>query len=73
MQRLIALMKMDDGTFDIVYVPGLVKIVPPEDLAKLMARFAVQLDEDGKDLQACLAAGKLPRWLLHEPGKPEQN
>ena len=36
---------------------------PPEEIVRLLAHFAAELDKDAQEVQAGLAAGLLPPWV----------
>jgi len=36
---------------------------PPEEIVRLLAHFAAELDKDAQEVQAGLQVGKLPPWV----------
>ena len=36
---------------------------PPEEIVRLLAHFAAELDKDAQEVQAGLTAGQLPPWV----------
>ena len=62
-QVLIQLVMDAQGEVSLEYLADLVRRLSPEEIVKLLAHLAAELNKDAKDLQAGLTAGKLPPWL----------
>ena len=70
--EVIAKTGADEVEIELRYTDAL-RHIDPEEIVRLLTHFAAELDKDAKDIKACLAAGKLPSWIKHNPGGPEQN
>ncbi len=57
---LIQLVMDDQGEVSLEYLADLVRRLPPEEIVKLLAHLAAELDKDAQELRAGLTAGKLP-------------
>ena len=60
---LIQIVADDQGEVSLEYLADLVRLLPPEEIVRLLAHFADELDKDAKELQAGLTAGRLPPWV----------
>ena len=72
-QVLIQLVMDDQGEVSLEYLADLVRRLPPEKIAKLLAHLAAELDKDAQELQAGLTAGELPPWVCQTPHAPESS
>ena len=70
-QVLIQIVADDQGEVSLEYLVDLVRLLSPEEIGKLLAHFAAELDKDAQELQAGLVVGKLPPWVCHPPEVPE--
>ncbi|MCY3943993.1 MAG: hypothetical protein OXG18_09570 [Gemmatimonadetes bacterium] len=70
-QVLMQIVADDQGEVSLEYLAELVRLFPPEEIARLLAHFAAELDKDAKELQAGLTAGKLPPWVSQPLPTPE--
>ena len=61
-QVLIQIVADDRGEVSLEYLADLVRLLPPEEIVRLLAHFAAELDKDAKEVQAGLTAGQLPPW-----------
>ena len=68
---LIQIVADDQGEVSLEYLANLVRLLPPEEIVRLLTHFAAELDKDAQELRAGLTAGKLPRWVGQEPPAPE--
>ena len=62
-QILIQLVIDDQGEVSLEYLADLVRCLSPEEIVKLLAHLAAELDKDATELQAGLTAGELPPWV----------
>ena len=67
---LIQIVADDQGAVRLEYLADLVRLLPPEEIVRLLAHFAAELDKDAQAVQAELRAGRLPPWLS-PPAPPE--
>ena len=72
-QVLMQIVADDQGEVRLEYLADLVRLLPPEEIVRLLAHFAAELDKDAKELQAGLAAGELPPWVSQTPTAPESS
>ena len=72
-QVLIQIVADDQGEVRLEYLADLVRLLPPEEIVRLLTHFAAELDKDAQELQAGLAAGKLPPWVSQPPSAPESS
>ena len=72
-QVLIQIVADDQGEVSLEYLADLVRLLPPEEIVRLLAHFAAELDQDAQELQASLTAGKLPPWVSQTPTAPESS
>ena len=72
-QVLIQIVANDHGEVCLEYLADLVRLLPPEEIVRLLAHFAAELDKDAKELQAGLTAGELPPWVSPPPPAPESS
>jgi len=70
-QVLIQIVAAGRGAVRLEYLADLVRILPPEEIVRLLARFAAELDKDAQEVQAGLTAGKLPPWVSQTLSVPE--
>ena len=70
-QVLIQIVADDQGEVSLEYLADLVRLLPPEEIVRLLAHFAAELDKDAKELQASLTAGQLPAWICRTLDGPE--
>lgn len=70
-QVLIQIVADDQGEVSLEYLANLVRLLPPEEIARLLAHFAAELDKDARALQAGLQAGELPPWVSQTPPASE--
>ena len=70
-QVLMQIVADDQGEVSLEYLADLVRLLAPEEIVRLLAHFAAELDKDAKELQAGLQVGKLPRWVSWTPTTPE--
>ena len=70
-QVLIQIVADDQGEVRLEYLADLVRLLPPEDIVRLLTHFAAELDKDAQELQAGLQVGNLPPWVSHVPPAPE--
>ena len=70
-QVLIRIVMDDQGELSLEYLADMGRLLSPENIVKLLAHFAAELDKDAKELQAGLTVGKLPPWLCQPPNAPE--
>ena len=68
---LIQIVADDQGEVSLEYLADLVRLLPPEEIVRLLAHFAAELDKDAQELRAGLTAGKLPRWVCQVPPASE--
>lgn len=68
---LIQIVADDQGEVSLEYLADLVRLLPPEEIVRLLAHFAAELDKDAQELRAGLTAGKLPLWVSQVPRAPE--
>ena len=68
---LIQIVADDQGEVSLEYLADLVRLLPPEEIVRLLAHFAAELDKDAQELRAGLTAGKLPPWVGQVPPAPE--
>ena len=62
-QVLIQIVADDQGEVRLEYMANMVRLLAPEEIVRLLAHFAAELDKDAQELQAGLTAGKLPPWV----------
>ena len=67
---LIQIVANDQGEVSLEYMADLVQLLPPEEIIRLLAHFAAELDQDAQELQAGLEVGKLPPWVSQPPPRP---
>ena len=70
---LIQIVAADQGEVSLEYLADMVQLLPPEEIVRLLTHFAAELDKDAQELQAGLAAGKLPPWVSQPPSAPESS
>ena len=51
---LIQIVANDQGEVSLEYLADLVRLLPPEEIIRLLAHFAAELDQDAQELQAGL-------------------
>ena len=68
---LIQIVADDQGAVRLEYLSDLVRLLPPEEIVRLLTHFAAELDKDAEEVQAGLTAGRLPSWLCPPPATPE--
>ena len=68
---LIQIVADDQGAVRLEYLADLVRLLPPEEIVRLLTHFAAELDKDAQVVQAELTAGRLPLWLCPPPATPE--
>ena len=68
---LIQIVADDQGEVSLEYLADLVRLLPPQEIVRLLTHFAAELDKDAQELRAGLAAGKPPRWVGQVPPAPE--
>ena len=68
---LIHIVADDQGAVRLEYLADLVRLLPPEEIVRLLTHFAAELDKDAQAVQAGLTAGRLPSWLCPSPATPE--
>ena len=68
---LMQIVADDQGEVRLEYLADLVRLLPPEEIVRLLAHFAAELDKDAQAVQAELTAGRLPLWLCPPPATPE--
>lgn len=64
---LIQIVAADQGAVRLEYLADLVRLLPPEEIVRLLTHFAAELDKDAQAVQAGLTAGRLYRahlWLF---------
>ena len=72
-QVLIQIVANDQGEVSLEYLADLVRLLPPEEIVRLLTHFAAELDKDAQALQAGLQAGELPPWVSPPPPAPESS
>ena len=72
-QVLIQLVMDDQGEVSLEYLADLVRLLSPEEIVRLLAYLAAELDKDAQELQAGLTAGKLPPWVGQPLNAPESS
>lgn len=72
-QVLIQIVADDQGEVSLEYLADLVRLLPPEEIVRLLAHFAAELDQDAQALRAGLQAGELPPWASPPPPAPESS
>ena len=72
-QVLIQIVADDQGEVRLEYLADLVRLLPPEEIVRLLAHFAAELDKDAQELQTGLQVGKLPPWVSQTPTTPESS
>ena len=70
---LIQIVANDQGEVSVEYLADLVRLLPPEEIVRLLAHFAAELDKDAQEVQAGLQAGALPPWVSPPPPAPESS
>ena len=70
-QVLMQIVADDQGEVSLEYLADLVRLLPPEEIVRLLADSAAELDKEATELQAALTAGKLPPWVSQPPPAPE--
>ena len=70
---LIQIVANDQGEVSLEYLADLVRLLPPEEIVRLLAHFAAELDKDAQELQAGLQTGELPLWVSPPPPAPESS
>ena len=68
---LIQIVADDQGAVSLEYMADMVRLLAPEEIVKLLAHFAAELDKDAQEVQAGLMAGELPPWVCPTPDAPE--
>ena len=68
---LIQIVADDQGEVSLEYLADMVRLLAPEEIVRLLAHFAAELDKDAQELQAGLQVGKLPPWVSQVPPAPE--
>lgn len=68
---LIQIVADDQGEVRVEYLADLVRLLPPEEIVRLLTHFAAELDKDVQELQAGLQVGKLPPWVSQMPPASE--
>ena len=71
-QVLIQIVADDQGEVSLEYRADMVRLLPPEEIVRLLARFAAELGKDAKELQAGLKGGQLPPWISQTPPAPAE-
>ena len=71
-QVLIQIVADDQGEVSLEYLADLVRLLPPEEIVRLLAHFAAELDKDAQEVQAGLTAGELPPWVCQTPRRRAQ-
>ena len=69
-QVLIQIVADDQGEVRLEYLADLVRLLPPEEIVRLLTHFAAELDKDAQELEAGLQVGKLPPWVSQPPPRP---
>jgi len=72
-QVLIQIVADDQGEVSLEYLAEMVRLLPPEEIVRLLTHFAAELDKDAKELEAGLQAGELPPWVSPPPPAPESS
>ena len=72
-QVLIQIVMDDQGEVSVEYLADLVRLLPPEEIVRLLTHFAAELDKDAQEVQAGLTAGLLPPWVSQTPHAPESS
>ena len=72
-QVLIQIVADDQGEVSLEYLADLVRLLPPEEIVRLLTHFAAELDKDAQELRAGLTAGKLPPWVSPPLPAPESS
>ena len=62
-QVLMQIVADDQGEVRLEYLAELVRLLPPEEIVRLLTHVAAELDKDAKEVQAGLTAGTLPPWV----------
>lgn len=62
----------DQGEVSLEYLAELVRLLPPEEIVRLLTRFAAELEQDAKEVQAGLKGGQLPPWISQTPPTPAE-
>ena len=62
-QVLIQIVADDQGEVSLEYLADLVRLLPPEEIVRLLTHFAAELNKDAQELQTVLQVGKLPPWV----------
>ena len=70
---LIQIVADDQGEVSLEYLADLVRLLPPEEIVRLLSHFAAELDKDAKEVKAGLTAGQLPPWISLTPPAPESS
>ena len=70
-QVLIQIVANDQGEVSLEYLADLVRLLPPEEIVRLLTHFAAELAKAAQEVQAGLTAGKLPLWVSQGPPAPE--
>ena len=70
---LIQIVADDQGEVSLEYLADLVRLLPPQEIVRLLTHFAAELDKDAQELRAGLTAGKLPPWISPPPAAPESS
>ena len=70
-QVLMQIVADDQGEVSLEYLADLVLLLPPEEIVRLLAHFAAELNKDAQELQASLQGGSLPPWVRQVPPAPE--
>ena len=68
---LIQIVADDQGAVRVEYLADLVRLLPPEEIVRLLTHFAAELNKDAQELQASLQGGSLPPWVRQVPPAPE--
>ena len=72
-QVLIQIVADDQGAVRLEYLANLVRLLPSEEIVRLLVHFAAELDKDAQEVQAGLQAGELPLWVSQVPPAPESS
>ncbi len=64
-QVLIQIVADDQGEVSLEYLADLVRLLPPEEIVRLLTQFAAELDKDAQELQATLTDFALLTSAMH--------
>lgn len=70
-QVLIQIVANDQGEVSVEYLADMARLLSPEEIVRLLAHFAAELDKDAQELQAGLTTGQLPLWASYPPNTSE--